>query len=371
MARPGKAVGQDIARAGVVVKRHSLAHNGCMREIDGSYGEGGGQLLRTACALSAITGEPVRLHDIRARRSPPGLAPQHLTAVKTVAALCDAHVDGLELRSSELIFRPGCLRGGEFRFDVGTAGSIALVLQALLPAALRANAPVHIHLTGGTDVRAAPPLDYLRFVLLPLLTQMGAAVQLTLQRRGYYPRGGGVVELMVQPRALKGLNLETAGAVKEIRGIAHVSNLPAHIVTRMQQTAVRLLADIAHVDIEQQTLGKDQAIGQGGAIVLWARMAHTLLGASEVAQRGVPAERIAGTAAQALREDIVAGATLDLHAADQILIYCTLAQGPSTFLARLFTPHAQTTLWLLQQFLPLRASTTPAGAATRVDMEPG
>ncbi len=348
-----------------------MDHNGRMREIDGSHGEGGGQLLRTACALSAITGEPLRLRNIRARRDPPGLAPQHLTAVKAVAVLCDARVEGLELRSRELAFHPGKLRGGEFRFDIGTAGSITLVLQALLPVALHADAPVRIHLTGGTDVRAAPPSDYLRFVLLPLLVRMGAPVELTLHRRGYYPRGGGIVEVMVEPRGLKGLRLDTAGAIIDIRGIAHVSNLPAHIVTRMQQTAARMLADIARVEIEQQISSKDQATGQGGAIVLWARTAHTLLGGSDVAQRGVPAERVAASAAQALREDVTAGATLDIHASDQILIYCALAQGSSAFLARTLSSHAQTTLWLLQQFLPLRVSTVPVGAATRVDLEPG
>lgn len=342
-----------------------------MRDIDGSFGEGGGQLLRTACALAAITGEAVRLHHIRARRAPPGLAPQHLTAVRAVAALCEARVEGLALRSPELSFHPGKLRSGEFRFDVGTAGSVTLVLQALLPAALHAGAPVRIQLAGGTDVRAAPALDYLRHVLLPMLAQMGAEVQLTLRRRGYYPRGGGLVEVVVQPRALKGLRLETAGPVKQIHGIAHVSNLPAHIAARMRQTAVRLLADIAPVEIAQQILGRDQAIGQGGAIVLWARTDHALLGSSEVAQRGVPAERIAGTAVQALREDIVCGATLDLHASDQVLIYCALSQGPSCFRARTLSSHAHTTLWLLQQFLPLRVRTLPADAATHVDIVPG
>ena len=342
-----------------------------MRDIDCSYGEGGGQLLRTACALSAITGEPVRMHAIRARRAPPGLAPQHLTAVKAVAALCDAQVDGLELRSEELIFRPGQLRGGEFRFDVGTAGSVTLVLQALLPVALVAGAPVRIHLTGGTDVRAAPPLDYLRFVLLPLLAQMGAEVELTLQRRGYYPRGGGEVMVAVRPGHLRGLCIETPGAVKEIRGLAHVSNLPEHIVTRMQKTAARILADVTHVEIEPQILGRDQAVGQGGAIVLWARMAHATLGSSEVAQRGVPAERIAGNAARALREEIIAGATLDLHASDQILIYAALASCPFCFLARTLSSHAQTALWLLPQFVSLRVNTRPAGACTRLDIEPG
>jgi RNA 3'-phosphate cyclase len=342
-----------------------------MRDIDGSYGEGGGQLLRTACALSAITGEPVRLHHIRARRAPPGLAPQHLTAVRAVAALCQARVENLVPGSQELVFHPGELRGGEYRFDVGTAGSVTLVLQALIPVALHAGAPVSIHLAGGTDVRAAPPLDYLRYVLLPLLAQMGAEVRLTLHRRGYYPRGGGLVEVEVQPRVLQGLRLETSGPVRQIGGIAHVANLPAHIAARMQLTATQQLADIAPVDIEQQTLGRDQAIGQGGAIVLWARADRALLGGSEVAQRGVPAERIAGNAATALREDILAGATLDLHASDQVLIYCALSRGPSCFRARALSSHAHTALWLLQQFLPLRAAATPADAATRVDIEPG
>jgi len=342
-----------------------------MREIDGSYGEGGGQLLRTACALAAITGEPVRLRDIRARRAPPGLAPQHLTAVKAVAALCAAETEGLELRSQELVFRPGKLRGGEFRFDVGTAGSVTLVLQALLPVALVAGAPVRIHLTGGTDVRAAPPLDYLRFVLLPLLARMGARVELALQRRGYYPRGGGEVMVAVRPSRLTSLCLEAPESVQEIHGIAHVANLPAHIVTRMQQTAQQMLADLGRVEIEPQILDRDQAIGQGGAIVLWARTARALLGGSEVAQRGIAAERIAATAAQALHADIAAGATLDLHASDQILIYCALAQGPSCFLARALSSHAQTTLWLLQQFLPMRVATRAAGLCTRVDVEPG
>jgi RNA 3'-terminal phosphate cyclase len=159
--------------------------------------------------------------------------------------------------------------------------------------------------------------------------------------------------------------------VQEIHGIAHVSNLPEHIAARMRETAQRMLADLARVEIEPQVLGRDRAIGQGGAIVLWARTAHALLGGSEVAQRGVPAEHIAATAAQMLREDIAAGATLDIHASDQLLICFALARGPSCFLARTLSSHAQTTLWLLQQFLPVRVHTRAAGACTRVDIEPG
>lgn len=342
-----------------------------MREIDGSHGEGGGQLLRTACALAAITGDAVRLVNVRARRDPPGLAPQHLTAVKAVGALCGAEVDGLELRSREIVFRPGRVRGGEFHFDVGTAGCLTLVLQALLPVAITAPAPLRIRLIGGTDIRGAPPLDYFRYVLLPLLARMGVDVDLTLIRRGYYPRGGGEIMVSIQPGRLHALRAEHAEAIARIEGRIHVSNLPAHIASRMQEAAVRLLGDIAPARIEQQLLSGEQAIGPGGAIVLWACGASRLLGGAEVAQRGVPAERIAENAAGRLRDDIAAGATLDIHASDQILIYAALARAPSCFLARELTSHAQTALWLLQQFLPLRTQTRPVGRCTRVELEAG
>ena len=342
-----------------------------MREIDGSYGEGGGQLLRTACALAAITGEAVRLRNVRARRDPPGLAPQHLTAVRAVAALCGAEVDGLALRSREIAFRPGRPQGGEFRSDVGTAGCLTLVLQALLPVAISGAAPVRMHLVGGTDIRRAPPLDYLRFVLLPLLGRMGARVEIDLIRRGYYPRGGGEIAITVRPSPLQPLRAETGGAITRVAGLIHVANLPAHIGARMHEAAVHALEDVAPVRIEQQLIDRAQAVGQGGAIVLWASGAGRLLGAAEVAQRGVPAERIAQTAAQALRDDISAGATLDIHASDQLLIYTALAQGPSCFLARALTSHARTALWLLQQFFPLRVHTGSAGGCTRVDIDPG
>jgi len=339
--------------------------------VDGSYGEGGGQLVRTAVALAAITGESVRLTNIRARRAPPGLAPQHVTAVRSVASLCAARVEGLEVRSQELVFYPGKVRGGQFEFNVGTAGSITLVLQAVLPVALVCDVSVYMRIMGGTDVKMAPPLDYLRYVMLPLLTRMGADVRLTLKRRGYYPRGGGEIEVTVQPGPLRPLCLETVGTIESIQGVAHISNLPAHIVERMQHTAIQALSDYPHVNIETQVLGRDQAIGQGGAIVLWAMMAYGVLGGAEVAQRGIPAERIALNAAEALRAELLAGAAVDVHAADQLLIYCALAEGPSSFVVRTPSSHARTTLWLLGQFLPLRVNEEPADACIRLELAPG
>jgi RNA 3'-terminal phosphate cyclase (ATP)/RNA 3'-terminal phosphate cyclase (GTP) len=342
-----------------------------MREIDGSYGEGGGQLLRTAVALSAITGEPVRIVNIRAKRSNPGMAAQHVAAVRAVAMLCDARTEGLQIQSREIVFYPGPLRGGDFRFDIGTAGSITLVLQAALPAALVCGEACRMRITGGTDVRAAPPLDYFRHVLLPLLDPMGVRAAITILRRGYYPRGGGEIEVEVRPaRRLRPRQLDAPGAVKEIVGWAHVSNLPFHVAQRMAQSARQALAPLPPAAIELVALGREEAIGAGGAMVLAARSEHTLLGASAVAERGVPAEKLGETAGWALREEISAGATLDIHAADQMLAYFALADGPSRFLARSFSTHAATAAWLLEQFLPVRITAIPEGRLVRVEVTP-
>jgi RNA 3'-phosphate cyclase len=341
-----------------------------MIEIDGAHGEGGGQLTRLACALAALTGQSVRLTGVRARRDPPGLAPQHLAAVQAVAALCGAVTQGLALRAREFAFMPGMIRGGEFRFDVGTAGSIPLVLQALMPVALAAPAPVTLRVRGGTDVRAAPPLDYLRHVLLPLLARLGVRATLDVVQRGYYPRGGGEVSLTVEPARLEGMALDECGALRELGGALHVANLPIHILERMEQAARARLARFGFAALTLDLLGPDRAVGPGGAVVLWARTAHSLLGGSAVAQRGVPAEAVATRAAQDLAVELEAGVALDIHAADQLLIYLALAGGASRFTAREFSPHAATTAWLIEQFLPVRITASPQPGRVRVEVAP-
>lgn len=342
-----------------------------MLEIDGSHGEGGGQLLRTAVALAAITGQPVRVREIRARRSNPGLAPQHLAAVRAVAAISNARTNGLDLRSRVIEFVPATLDGGRFRFDVGTAGSVGLVLQALLPAMIAAGEPCDVTVVGGTDVRAAPPLDYFRHVLLALLHRMGADAQLTVRRRGYYPRGGGEVEIAVRPSALRPLVVEQPGALDGIAGIAHVANLPDHIAMRMRSAFLDRVGDRlrSRTAIEISVLGPDDAIGAGGAIVAWARSEHTILGAGRVAERGVRAETLGDAVGAELASDVAAGATLDAHAADQLLIYLALARG-GVFITPTLTSHAETAMWLVEQFLPVRFLTTGAGALTRVEVQP-
>jgi RNA 3'-terminal phosphate cyclase (ATP)/RNA 3'-terminal phosphate cyclase (GTP) len=322
-------------------------------EIDCSHGEGGGQLARTAVAVAALTATPLHLTRIRLGRSRPGLAAQHLTAVRAVAELCGADVSGISPGATAFDFIPGALRAGRFSWDVGTAGSITLVLQAALPPAMFCGATVHLRITGGTDVRAAPPLDYHLHVLLPLLAGMGANVRTTVQRRGYYPRGGGVVEVEVSPvRVLHPLCIENPGVLQTITAYAHIANLPGHIIDRMCAAAARQLEGFP-VQIHAQVLGHRQAIGRGGGLTLAARTEHALLGAAVTAERGVPAQQLGAQAAQALRSELTSGATLDTHAADQLLIYMALSRGISRFRVPELSAHARTTLWLLERLLPI------------------
>ncbi|MEZ5603206.1 MAG: RNA 3'-terminal phosphate cyclase [Burkholderiaceae bacterium] len=325
-----------------------------MIEVDGSTGEGGGQLLRTAVALSAITGRRLRIVRIRARRERPGLAAQHLAAVRAVGTLCDARVDGLEPGSQEIDFDPGAPRAGTHVFEIGTAGSVTLVLQALMPVMLAAPARTTVRVVGGTDVRAAPPFDYLREVLLPLLHRIGVRARVEVVRRGYYPRGGGEVECEVEPSTLRSVDLVDPGPLASIEAFSHVANLPAHIAQRMASAAREALGGLPEPLLHVTVHGPEQAVGPGGAIVLVARTARSVLGAGRVAQRGVPAERLGADAAAELRGDLASGAALDAHAADQLLVHLALAGAGSRFTTRTITSHASTAMWLIERFLPVR-----------------
>jgi RNA 3'-terminal phosphate cyclase (ATP) len=342
-----------------------------MLEIDGSYGEGGGQLLRTAVALSALTRRAVRVCNIRARRDKPGLAPQHLAAVRAVATLASARTEGLDLRSQAIEFFPGDLRGGRYRFDVGTAGSVTLVLQALLPVMVAGGAAFEVTVVGGTDVRAAPPIDYFGKVLLALLHRMGASAAIAVRRRGYYPRGGGEVEITVRPGELRPIVIEQPGELRDLTGLAHVGNLPEDIATRMRSAALDRLGGPARsrAEIATSVLGPEAAVGHGGAIVAWARTEHTVLGAGRVAERGVRAEMLGEAVGDELAGDLASGATLDVHAADQLLVYLALAGG-GAFTTRTLTSHAQTAIWLIEKFLPVRFRTSAGAALTRVEVLP-
>ena len=249
-----------------------------MLEVDGSHGEGGGQLLRMAIALSVLTEQPIRVARIRAGRKNPGLAAQHATAVGALAKMCDAEVDGLRIGSSTITVQPGKIRPGAYSFDVGTAGSVTLVLQALIPVAAAAPGPVRLRVVGGTDVPWSPPADFFARVFLPLLRRVGGRVEVEVMRRGYYPRGGGIVEAVVQPtREWSPLEFTELGKVGRVRGIAHVANLPEEIPKRMKHAATRRLHGLADVKIEERIYRGEDAVGQGGALVLWADTDATML----------------------------------------------------------------------------------------------
>jgi len=342
-----------------------------MLDVDGAYGEGGGQLLRTALALSVITGRATHVYNIRARRDKPGLAPQHLAAARALATLCGAEVEGLALRSQEISFSPGSVRGGQYRIDVGTAGSVTLVLQALLPVMIVAAQDFEVRVTGGTDVRAAPPADYLREVMLTHLARMGAHVEATIVRRGYYPGGGGEVKVQVRAAKLRPYGIDTAGAPHEVGGLAHVARLPAHIAARMRNAVVSQLS--AHggpaLRIEERVIPDDQAAGPGGAVVAWAKCAHSVLGAGGVAQRGKRAEDLGTAVGEELRADLESGAGVDAHAADQLLVYLALAGGGSLS-ARTLSSHAHTAIWLIECFLPVRFTTATRNGLVHVSVAP-
>lgn len=340
-------------------------------EIDGAHGEGGGQVVRTAVAVSAATGVPVRVGNIRARRRDPGLAAQHVLAVRAVAALCDAQCEGVELRSTALSFSPRRPHGGEFEFDVGTAGSVALVLPAMLPAGLASGQRVAATVRGGTDVRAAPPTDYVRLVLVPLLERMGVHMELEIARRGYYPQGGGEVRFVLQPLSrLQPLVVTQPVAMQRVEVYAHVSRLPRQIAERMEAAARTELPPDLPCQARVDVCGEDRAAGPGGAIVLRAPAEPYVLGAGQVAERGVPAERLGQLAGQALAQDLRCGATLDVHAADQLLVFMALADGESAFRAARVSSHASTAMWLLERLTGARFVVRTDAAGVLVNVTP-
>jgi len=320
-----------------------------MIEIDGATGEGGGQILRTSIALSAVTGHEVRIRNIRANRPNPGLAPSHVTSIEAVARICDGEVDNLYVGSKDIVFRPGQLTGGRFELDVGTAGSISLILQScLIPAAL-SKARVVMRVTGGTDVKWSPPIDFMRMVHIPILNMFGPSCEVDVEARGFYPEGGGEVVMDVSPVGeLAPVDLTARGDVLRVEGVAFAQNLPEHVVTRMKHAALKRLIDFKEAKVDSDLL-KGRSTGAG--IVLCGVCENTFLGASALGERGVRAEELGEGCAQDLLETLGSGATVDEHMLDQILPYMALAKGHSTVLAEEMTQHAETNMTIVEAFL--------------------
>lgn len=312
--------------------------------------EGGGQIVRTSLALAALTGKPVRVSKIRDKRPNPGLQAQHVTAVKALAAICNAETQGLLACSRELTFKPRSHVSGRFSFDVGTAGSIPLILQALMPSAAYAPGRVDFDLTGGTDVRWSPTIDYVRLVVLPVLQLMGYKATMNVHRRGHYPKGGGRVTMSIEPaRALRSINLLEPGLFSGVEGISHCVKLPSHVAQRQAVAAKEKLGSrgISNVNIAIETYppDRDPHIAPGSGITLLMKCsAGSIIGADSIGERGKPAERVGEEAANKLLSEIESKAPVDRHLGDILIPYMTVAEGRSEIFVSEITMHTITNI---------------------------
>ena len=319
-------------------------------QLDGSFGEGGGQILRTSLTLALLTGKSFHLRNVRAGRSKPGLQAQHLKSVQAAARIGNARLTGASLGSTDLTFEPGPVQSGTYRFDIGTAGATGLVLHAIyLPLALRGQGPSEITLTGGTHVSTSPCYHFLDRTWRAYLEACGLKITLQMLRAGFYPRGGGTVRVNIQPCSrLRGLNLPLRGPV-EVSGFSAVAGLPEAIARRQaRQARKRLEAFGLKAHIEEQ-------IWEGGpatvvALELNTEPAPTLFFA--LGERGKPAEAVANEAASAVIAYLKAGSALvDPHSGDQLVLPLALAEGPSEYQVSEVTSHLTTNIAVIQQFL--------------------
>ena len=323
-----------------------------MLKIDGSQGEGGGQVLRTSLSLAALTGRPFTLTHIRANRQKPGLRPQHLTAVRAVAAVCGAIVQGDTINSSALVFEPQVPpQGGTYRFDVaeaaqgGSAGAVTLIWQAVIWPLLFALGKSHVTLRGGTHVPFSPSFHYLEQVLLPLLPRFGVETTLELNEWGWYPAGGGEITAIVQPAAQLRAATFSDRDTNAVGGIAAVTNLPAHIPQRMASRAHNMLVDAGFAPQIRPVRARGRAPGAG--IVLW--LPHG--GFSALGRKGLPADKVAEAAVAELLTFTRSRALVDEHLADQLMIPAALAQGMTRYMTPRLTRHALSNAALLRQWL--------------------
>jgi RNA 3'-terminal phosphate cyclase (ATP) len=339
-----------------------------MVEIDGSHGEGGGQILRTSLALSAITGKAVRFTHIRAGRRKPGLQRQHLACVKAAAAICGAAIKGAELHSQSVTFEPGPLTGGDFHFEIGTAGSTGLVLQTVIPALLAAPAPAHVVVEGGTHNPMSPPFDFLDRAFAPLLERMGAHVRLRLERYGFAPAGGGRVVADIAPGRLHPITIGGAGPVLRRRAQAILSRLPTH-VGRRELDAVKERLGWADDELEIVDVATP---GVGNALLLEVERAAVDPGAPPVTEvvvgfgeKGTRAEKVAGDAADEMAALLASGMLVGEHLADQLLLPMALAGG-GRFLTVAPTLHTSTNLEIIRRFLEVAITVTPVAGGAEV-----
>ncbi|MDO9434159.1 RNA 3'-terminal phosphate cyclase [Hydrogenophaga sp.] len=344
-----------------------------MIEIDGSIGEGGGQILRTSLALSMCTGQPFVLTRIRAGRSKPGLMRQHLTCVNAATEVCGAQVHGAEMHSQTLSFVPGKLRSGNYSFNVGTAGSCTLVLQTVWPALLLAEAPSQLKLSGGTHNPMAPPFHFLERSYAPLMRKLGAQVELTLHRLGFYPAGGGEISATIWPAdsSLEPFDLIERGAKLDAYAECFA---PALHRTVAQRELEELGATLGWKEDQLRVARVRQNEGPGNALLATLAYNNVSEVFTQFGERGVNAEKVARNLAREVQGYQMGEAALGPHLADQWALPLALAvwqrQRPATFSATALTAHAKTNFEMIERFLPVRFASASLGHGWQVRIEP-
>lgn len=327
-----------------------------IKRIDGSYGEGGGQILRSSLALASLLRQPIEIFNIRRGRSKPGLAPQHLTAVSASRRITSAELEGAQLESQSLKFTPNEVTPGDYYFDVAelkrSAGSTSLVFQTLLlPLSFTSKASTLI-LKGGTHVPFSPPFDYLQEVFLPTLRKLGIHCDAEIRKWGYYPAGGGEVFFEIEPASgLKAIDMENRGRLKRISVLSAVSNLPDHIAQRQARSASNFLKKM-----ELKPAVKTRRVlssREGTYVFILAEFESVFAGFSSLGQKGKPAEKVALEACERFKEYWDSGCAFEPHLADQIILYLALGKGESRFTVSKITQHLLTNAWVVRQFLPV------------------
>jgi RNA 3'-terminal phosphate cyclase (ATP) len=322
--------------------------------IDGARGEGGGQILRSSLALSLITGLPFRMDRIRAGRQKAGLLRQHLTGVKAAAEVGQAAVEGAELGSQQLVFRPGRITPGDYKFAIGSAGSATLVLQTVLPALMQAEGPSTLRVEGGTHNSAAPPFDFLAHCFLPILRRMGPSAEAVLERPGFYPAGGGIITTRIVPAKLTPIELIERGEVRRRSAMARVAGLARNIADR-EVLALRTALGWGADELRAEELPRH--MGPGNVVVAMVESEHVTEVFTGFGERGVSAESVAQGVAAEVSSYLAAGVPVGEHLADQLLLPMAMS-GAGVFRSVAPSLHTTTQIETLRMFLDVDVSLT-------------
>jgi len=324
-------------------------------EIDGSRYSGSGTIVRQAVALAALTNRPIRVVNVRVKRPNPGLRPQHVQVIEAIRQLVDGRTEGVQQGSGEFVFWPGQLQPRRrYVWDIGSAGSTVLLALAVLPVAAFSGVPLRAEIRGGLFQDFAPSFFHLRDVVLPVLRRMGFQVSVHMVRPGYVPQGGGILELEVEPVVgpLQPVRLERAGTVQSITGIALASHLRERSVARRMAQAAQRVLERRGLKARIELVDDERAVQPGAALALFADLeSGARLGADWAGAKGRSAEAIGERVAKDLLEDLDSGATVDRHAADQLIPFAALASGTSCYRVPKLTDHIQSNAWLVSKFL--------------------